>query len=72
MQCMHGPSSPVSSIAYDPENYTILIGVSSDTLTTINDIINIADANDLSFLTIVNTNYTIGVDGLVIFGNIIM
>ena len=57
----------VSSVAYDPENYTIMLAIDMNNLTPVNGIPRTADPTDLTFLTATNTNYTIDVDGLVIF-----
>ena len=55
----------VSSFAYDPENYTVMLAIDVNNLTSVNDIPSTTDPTDLTFLTATNTNYTIDVDELV-------
>ena len=57
----------VSSFAYKPENYTIMLARDVNNLTAVNGILSTADPTDLTFLTATNINYTIDVYGLVIF-----
>ena len=54
----------VSSVAYDPENYTVIYGTSMDTLTSVSNAPNHTDLTGLTFLTDANLMYTITVDGL--------
>ena len=57
----------VSSFAYDSENYTVMLATDVNNLTAVNGILSTTDPSDLTFLTDTNINYTIDVDGLVIF-----
>lgn len=57
-------SFTVSSVAYDPESYAVMFGMSSDQLTEIGDTSSSTDTTSLTFLTDMNLMYTITVDGL--------
>ena len=57
----------ISSFAYNAENYTVMLARDVNNLTAVNGILSGADPTDLTFLTATNINYTIEVDGLVIF-----
>ena len=57
----------VSSVAYNPENYTVMLARDVNNLTAVNGILSVTDPTDLTFLTAANINYTIDVDGLLIF-----
>ena len=54
----------ISSVAYNPENYTLELGTSMDALTAVSDASNQTDPTGLTFLTATNLMYTITVDGL--------
>ena len=54
----------ISSVAYDPENYTVIYGTSMDALTTVSNSFNQTDPTGLTFLTDINLMYTITMDGL--------
>ena len=54
----------ISSVAYDPENYTVQLGTKANALTTVNDASNQTDPTGLTFLTAMDLMYTITVDGL--------
>ena len=55
----------VSSISYDPENYTVMLAIDVNNLTYVNGIPRTNDPTDLTFLTATNINHTIDADELV-------
>ena len=54
----------ISSVAYVPENYTVIYGTSMDALTTVSNAFNQTDPTGLTFINDTNLMYTITVDGL--------
>ena len=54
----------ISSVAYDPETYTVIYGTSMDALTTDSNTVNQTDPTGLTFINDTNLMYNITVDGL--------
>ena len=54
----------ITSVSYDPEDYTVVYGTSMDTLTTVSRAFNHTDPTGLTFFADTNLKYSITLDEL--------